>query len=171
MLLLMVALIACGGKAGTVLSLSPVPFTHQLLFVLLAGALLGSRLGSLAAAIYLLAATTTGLLWPVGSGPFPLTGPMAGYLWSLPLVAYLAGAYVERERMESWAHYAIGVCAAIAAFDLLGTVRLLMLGEMGPVELAARGSALVVGPRIAQGALAVLIAWTASSRIKAQADE
>ena len=171
MTLLMAGLIACGGKAGAVVSLSPIPFTHQLLYVLVAGTLLGSRLGCLSAAIYLVAASLSDALWPIGAGPGALTGPQAGYLWSLPLTAYLSGFYVERHKMESWAHFAIGVCAAIAVFDLCGTIRLLAQGDMGPVELAARGSALIVGPRIAQGSLAVLIAWTASSRIRSRADE
>jgi biotin transport system substrate-specific component len=168
---LMAALIACGGKASVFLANSPVPFSHQLLFVLIAGTLLGSRLGCVAALGYLVAASSVPGLWPDGAGESGLTGPQAGYLWSLPLVAYLSGYYVERENMESWAHFAIGVCAAIATFDIAGTLRLLLIGDIGPVELAARGGALTVGPRVAQGALAVLIAWTASSRIKAQTDE
>jgi biotin transport system substrate-specific component len=171
MVALMAALIACGGKAGIATSLSPVPFTHQLLFVLVAGALLGSRLGCLASFAYLIAASVTDALWPMGAGPSALTGPLAGYLWSLPVVAYLSGAFVERERMESWPHFAVGICAAIAAYDVAGAARLLMTADLGPVEIAARGSALYAGPRMAQGALAVLIAWTASSRIKAQADD
>jgi biotin transport system substrate-specific component len=170
MVLLMAAMIACGGKGGFITSLSPVPFTHQLLFVLVAGTLLGSRLGCLSAFIYLISASITGLLWPIGAGPTALTGPMAGYLWSLPLVAYLSGYFVEREQMESWPHFAIGTCAAIGVFDLAGTVRLLATAEMDPTQLAARGGALFMGPRIAQGALAVLIAWTASVRIRTQTD-
>ena len=171
MVLLMATLISCGGKGGFITALSPVPFTHQLLFVLIAGALLGSRLGCLSAFVYLLAASISGFLWPLGAGPSALTGPMAGYLWSLPLVAYLSGFFVERERMESWPHFAIGTCAAIGVFDMAGTLRLLVGAELDPTELAARGGALFMGPRIAQGALAVLIAWTASMRIKTQTDE
>ena len=171
MIALMAALIACGGKAGFATSLSPVPFTQQLLFVLIAGALLGSRLGCLASFVYLIAASITGFLWPVGAGPEALTGPLAGYLWSLPAVAYLSGAFVERERMESWPHFAVGIFAAIGLYDVAGGIRLLLSSDLGPVELAARSGALYAGPRILQGALAVLIAWTASSRIKAEADD
>src|SRR5438552_6067697 len=47
-------LIACGGKAGISLSLTPVPATHQLFFALLAGALLGGRLGAISSLSYLL---------------------------------------------------------------------------------------------------------------------
>lgn len=171
MTLLMAALIACGGKAGATLSVSAVPFTHQLLFVLISGALLGSRLGCLSAFAYLTAASVSGILWPIGAGESAMTGPIAGYLWSLPLAAYLSGVVVEKYQMESWAHFAIGIALGIAVFDSLGTLRLLMLGAMGPEELAARGTALFAGPRMAQGGLALLIAWTASTRLKAQADE
>src|SRR5215212_1170991 len=121
MVLLMAALIACGGKAGAMTSLSPVPFTHQLLFVLVAGSLLGSKLGCLAAFTYLVASSVTGLFWPIGAGPSPLTGVLAGYLWSLPLVAYLSGIVVERECMETWRHFAMGICAAVGIFEVLGS--------------------------------------------------
>lgn len=171
MTLLMAALIACGGKAGAILSASAVPFTHQLLFVLIAGSVLGSRLGCLSTFAYLIAASVTGILWPMGAGESAMTGPLAGYLWSLPLVAYLSGAVVEKYNMESWAHFAIGIALGIAVFDMSGTLRLLVMGVMGPEELAARGTALFAGPRMAQGGLALLIAWTASTRLKAQADE
>jgi biotin transport system substrate-specific component len=170
MVLLMAAMIACGGKAGFLTSLSPVPFTHQILFVLIAGALLGPRLGSISAMVYLVSASIFDVLWPIGASNAGLTGPMAGYLWSLPFAAYLSGYFVERERMESWPHYAIGACAAIGVFDVTGGIRLLASGNLGATELAARASALFVGPRIAQGALAVLIAYTASTRIKTQTD-
>jgi biotin transport system substrate-specific component len=76
---------------------SPVPITGQTFAVLLAGALLGARRGSLAQALYL-AAGATGL--PVfaagGSGPHTFVGPTGGYLLAFPLAAALTGALAER---------------------------------------------------------------------------
>src|SRR5438552_10635735 len=82
-------LIACGGLAPAVNPLSSLAGSQQLLFVLLAGVILGSRLGTVSALAYLAFAAVTGLCWPAGAGHEPLSGPAAGFLWSLPLTAYL----------------------------------------------------------------------------------
>jgi biotin transport system substrate-specific component len=161
-------LMACGGKAGAVFSESPVPATHQMLFVLLAGAVLGSRLGTLSALLYLLSASVTGVLWPIGTGPTPLVGPLAGYLWSLPIVAYLSGLVVEKAQAEQPVFFAVGVTAGIAAFDACGSTRLLFSQELGAQEAFARGVGLFVGQHILHGALAVLIASSASSTLQAK---
>lgn len=161
-------LIACSGQAGVFLPYTPVPATHQILFVLLAGALLGSRLGAISALAYLLGAAVTGVGWPLGAGPTPLVGPLAGYLWCLPLAAYLAGWFVDRYRSEEPVWFAIGATAALGAYEALGSLRLLGAQELAGAEAAVKGAALFVGQHIAQGALTVFIAWSASVVIRAR---
>jgi biotin transport system substrate-specific component len=161
-------LIGAGGKAGAVFAISPVPATQQLLFVMLAGALLGSRLGAVSALVYLVAAAATDLLWPIGFGSGALTGPLAGYLWSLPIAAFLSGWVVERLREEKPVYFAMGVSAGVAAFDMLGSARMLFSLEMDAPEAVARGAAFFFGQHFAQGALAVLIASSASSTLQAR---
>jgi len=160
-------LIACGGKASFTFAFTPVPATQQLLFVLLSGVLLGSRLGATAAVLYLLAAASTGLVWPEGAGPTPLVGPLAGYLWSLPLVAYLSGLIVERAQSEKPVFFAIGVSAGIAAFDACGSLRLLAALDLSTAEAFVKGVGFFVGQHIAHGALAVLVASSASATLQA----
>jgi biotin transport system substrate-specific component len=164
---LFAALIACGGLAPAALPLTPVPSSQQLLFVMLAGVILGSRLGAVSAFVYLVGASFTGL-WPAGSGGDPLIGPTAGFLWSLPLVAYCAGIAVDRLRGESAAHYAIGVCAAIAAYHALGTLRLISALDMGSSEAFVSGSGVFLGHHMAQGAIAILIGSSASDLLRAR---
>ena len=69
----------------------PVPFTLQVAFVLLAGLLLGARLGALSMIVYLL----VGLVAPVyaqgASGPGALVGPAGGYLFGFVIAAGLVG--------------------------------------------------------------------------------
>jgi biotin transport system substrate-specific component len=69
-----------------------VPFTLQVLVVLLAGMLLGPRLGLLSVSAYLV----LGLLAPVyaggSSGLGVLAGPTGGYLWGFLLAAVVSGA-------------------------------------------------------------------------------
>lgn len=166
--LLFALLIGCGAKASLLLPMSPVPASHQLLFVLLAGAMLGSRLGTMAALLYLLLAAATGWFWPVGAGTAPLIGSLAGYLWSLPLVAYCSGVVVERARAETPIFYAMGISAGIALFNALGCVRLIAALEMRGTEGFLKGAGLFVGQQMAQGALAVFIAASTSSTLQAR---
>jgi biotin transport system substrate-specific component len=74
----------------------PVPFTLQVLFVLLAGMLLGPRLGMLSMLAYL----GLGLVAPVyaqGTGGLgALFGPAGGYLWGFVVAAGVTGAIARR---------------------------------------------------------------------------
>ena len=74
-----------------------MPFTLQVLFVLLAGMLLGPRLGGAERLAYL----ALGLVAPVyaggTSGLGVLFGPTGGYLWGFLPAAVLTGAVVRRE--------------------------------------------------------------------------
>ncbi|ELY56488.1 BioY protein [Natronococcus amylolyticus DSM 10524] len=76
---------------------SPAPITLQVLFVFLAGLLLGPLWGTVSILLYL-AAGAIGL--PVFAGMAGglgvLVGDSAGYLWSYPLAAGLIGLLVHR---------------------------------------------------------------------------
>ncbi len=91
---LFAALIAAG--AFVAVPLGPVPFTLQVLVVLLAGLVLGPRGGTLAVAAYLV----LGLVAPVyaggTSGVGVLVGPTGGYLWGFVLGAAAAGLVARR---------------------------------------------------------------------------
>jgi len=82
---------------------SPVPITMQTLAVLLTGALLGSRLGSLAVLAYLLEGVA-GL--PVfanaHAGLVHMSGPTGGYLLGFVPAAALTGYLAERRGKTSW---------------------------------------------------------------------
>ncbi len=84
------ALIAVG--AFIAIPLGPVPFTLQSMFVLLAGLVLGARLGALSVLAYLV----LGLVAPVFSGGTSglgvLFGPTGGYLVGFVLAALVTGA-------------------------------------------------------------------------------
>jgi len=81
----------------------PVPYTLQTLFVILAGALLGSRRGALSMLLYL---GVGALGFPVfasgGLGLAKLIGPTGGYLLAFPLAAYATGVLVSRAQHIGW---------------------------------------------------------------------
>jgi biotin transport system substrate-specific component len=76
---------------------SPVPITGQTLAVLLTGAVLGGRAGTLAMICYL-GEGAMGLPVFAGgaAGPAVLIGPTAGYLLAFPLAAGVAGLLIDR---------------------------------------------------------------------------
>ena len=70
----------------------PVPFTLQVLAVLLSGLVLGPRHGALAQAVYLLVGTVGVPVFAEFSGGLGvILGPTGGYLISYPIAAAVAG--------------------------------------------------------------------------------
>lgn len=89
-------LVAFAAQVRLDLPFTPVPITGQTFAVLLVGAVLGSRRGALAMLAYL-GEGAAGLPVFAGGGcciPW-LLGPTAGYLWSYPAAAWLAGWLAE----------------------------------------------------------------------------
>ncbi len=85
------------------LPFTPVPLTLQTLFVLLSGALLGKKLGSVTQISYLfLGLTGQTVFTGAGSGSLYLFGPTGGYIIGFVLAAFLAGIFFDQEEL-SWA--------------------------------------------------------------------
>lgn len=133
---LFTALIA--GGALVAIPIGPVPFTLQVLFVLLAGMLLGPRLAALSVLAYL----GLGLVAPVyaggASGLGVLLGPTGGYLWGFVLAALVTGAVSTQGR------------ASLARFVGAGLLGVTPIYALGAVWLAAQlhigvGTALATG--------------------------
>lgn len=89
--------IALSARLAIPLPFSPVPVTGQTLAVLLMGALLGSRRGSLCLLAYL-AEGALGLPVFAGgtAGPARLIGPTGGYLVGFLAAAFLVGMLAEK---------------------------------------------------------------------------
>ncbi|AEH37027.1 biotin transporter BioY [Halopiger xanaduensis] len=94
---LIAALIGASAPVTIPIPLSPAPITLQVLFVFLAGLVLGPIWGTFSLVLYL-AAGAVGLPVFAGmnGGPGVLVGQTAGYLWSYPIAAGLIGLAVHR---------------------------------------------------------------------------
>lgn len=95
------ALIAALTGASVVVTipnpLSPAPYTLQVLFVFLAGLLLGPTWGTFSMVLYLTAgAVGLPVFAGMEAGIGTLFGPTGGYLWSWPIAAGLIGFGVHR---------------------------------------------------------------------------
>jgi biotin transport system substrate-specific component len=106
------------------LPFTPVPISGGTLGVLYAGALLGSRRGAAAVALYLLEGAAGLPVFSGGAAGFlHLAGPTGGYLAGFPLGAYAAGLLAER----GWDR----TPARAFATMLIGSVPILALGLLG----------------------------------------
>ncbi|WP_134701771.1 biotin transporter BioY [Ammoniphilus sp. YIM 78166] len=118
---------------------SPVPITVQTLGVMLAGGILGARLGGLSLVVFLLIVAAGAPVLSGGRGGFSvLIGPSAGYLWSWPIAAFLIGYFTERfwHRLTLWKSFAINVLGGILLIYSIGVPVLAMITEM-PLDKAA----------------------------------
>jgi biotin transport system substrate-specific component len=83
---------AFGAQVAIPLPGTPVPITLQTLFVVLAGVVLGPRLGALAVAGYVLLGAAGAPVFAGGGAGLPwLLGPTGGYLLAAPAAAFIAG--------------------------------------------------------------------------------
>ncbi len=106
------------------LPFTPVPFTLQPMFVLLAGAALGSRLGATAQICYL-ALGIAGLPVFAASPVLPqgfarLLGPTGGFLMSYPLAAFAAGYLAERGLDRRYLTSVLAMAAGLAIVFVSG---------------------------------------------------
>jgi biotin transport system substrate-specific component len=135
-----VALTAIAAQFTTSVPFTAVPFTFTPAAVLLTGAVLGSRLGGLAQALYVaagmlgLAVFTPSLTLPPGM--LRVVGPTGGYLMAYPLAAFVTGWLSEhgwdRRYWTSLAAMLVGL-----AIIYLGGVAWLTLAFTGSVQGAA----------------------------------
>src|ERR687889_115461 len=88
----MAAVTAVTAQITIPLPFSPVPFTLQVLAVILSGLLLGPRYGALSQAIYVLIGAIGVPVFAGFSGGLGIVlGPTGGYLLSYPAAAAVAG--------------------------------------------------------------------------------
>ena len=82
------------------LPFTPVPITLQTLAVLLTGAALGSKRGAASMLLYILEGAAGLPVVAGGVGGFVhLIGPTGGYIWAVPIAAFIVGLLCER-RLE-----------------------------------------------------------------------
>lgn len=115
---------------------SPVPFTLQVLAVLLTGVALGPRLGAASMTAYLGAGAAGLPVFAAGGGLPYLLGPTGGYLVACPAAAAVAGWAVRERSGLAW--HALGLAAAVLVIHAGGVGWL--VATLGLEEAVARGS-------------------------------
>jgi biotin transport system substrate-specific component len=109
------ALIALAAQVAIPLPFTPVPLTLQPLAVIFIGVALGSVRGAAAAALYLMEGFAGLPVFSQGhGGALWLIGPTAGYLYSYPFAAWLAGSVSERGWGTTLVRSVTGMLAALS---------------------------------------------------------
>jgi biotin transport system substrate-specific component len=115
------ALIAIAAQIAIPVPFTPVPLTLQPLAVIFIGVALGSTRGAAAAALYLLEGFSGLPVFAQGhGGPAWLVGPTAGYLFSYPFAAWVAGFVSERGWGSSIVRAVTGMLLALGVIYLGG---------------------------------------------------
>jgi biotin transport system substrate-specific component len=100
MAVLAIAMTAVAAQFTVPVPMTVVPFTFTPLAVLLTGAVLGSRLGAMAQAGYVLLGVAGFAVFAPSAtlppGPLRLLGPTGGYLMAYPVAAFVTGWLAER---------------------------------------------------------------------------
>jgi biotin transport system substrate-specific component len=153
---------AFGAKVAIPLPGTPVPFTLQVAFVLLAGALLGARLGAASQLAYLAAGAAGAPVFAAGGGLFYLLGPTGGYLLAFPLAAWVVGAVAGRA--GGLMRLAIALVAGVAVIYGGGAAWLAVLA-------GAPGRALLVGaaPFLALDLAKIVLVLLVCVRVRSRA--
>ncbi len=110
--------------AGSVVPFSLLPFV-----VMLAGGLLGARLGAMSLVVYIL----LGLIGlpvfasPPFGGPAYVLQPTFGFLLGFILSAYVIGTLLKNREESGFARYFLAMTAGVVVYDLIGVPYLYMI--------------------------------------------
>ena len=137
---------AFGAQVAVPLPWTVVPMTLQPLFVILAGAVLGPRLGAAAMTTYLMIGAAGAPVFSAGGAGLPwMLGPTGGYLIAAPAAAFVAGWVVTRSS-SVWMT-AAGLAAGVATMYVGGVAQSLSIrandaiwSEIGREEAAIRAN-------------------------------
>lgn len=105
-----------------IIPVQPVPITGQSMGPMLAGSVLGGKLGALSLAVFdLLAAAGVPVLSGGRGGLGILLGPTGGYILSWPVAAFVTGKLLERFKGKSfWGYIVANIMGGIVVIYLIG---------------------------------------------------
>lgn len=169
---LMAAVTAIAAQIAIPLPFSPVPFTLQVLAVILSGLLLGPRYGALAQTIYVLVgAIGVPVFAQFHGGLGIILGPTGGYLISYPIAAAIAGLAARAaanavRRRALWISVLWGT-AGLTIIYALGATWLSVVAHLPIAVALAEGVLPFVAFDLIKVGLAALVAVAAAPAIAA----
>ncbi|MBD0293402.1 MAG: biotin transporter BioY [Jiangellaceae bacterium] len=137
-----------------------VPLTLQTLGVMLAGLVLGARLGALAVLCYLaIGAAGVPVLAGGAAGLAPFQGPTAGYLAAFPIGAFVVGIIVSRRgRFHPVRGFVAAVVGGIVVVYAIGIPVLAWRAGLSAGEAVTAGGLIFLPGDLIKAVVATLIA-------------
>jgi biotin transport system substrate-specific component len=119
------ALISVLSQIAIPLPFSPVPVTLQTFAVVLTGAILGSRKGFLAMAVYTLMGAFGLPVFAQAKSGFPVIfGPSGGFIFGFIIAAYLIGKIIEKKEIQTYAGTLGAMAIGLVVIYTLGLLQL-----------------------------------------------
>ena len=156
--------------AQVTIPLFPVPFTLQVLAVILSGLLLGVRHGALAQAVYVLVGAIGAPVFAGFTGGLGhIFGPTGGYLISYPIAAAVAGLAAKSVAGDSRGRALLSGffwgCVGLAVIYAFGATWLAIVSGLTPAEAIVVGVGRFVIFDLIKVGLAALVAVAAAPAI------
>ncbi|MEZ5334515.1 MAG: biotin transporter BioY [Methanolobus sp.] len=134
------ALMAVGAYIRIPVPVSPVPITLQTLFVLLAGAMLGKKWGTISVIVYLLLGIAGLPVFSGGSsGLGVIFGPTGGYIIGFVFGAFIIGLLFDRYGREKIHYNILFMLAGLFVIYAFGIFQLMTLASLTFAETLALG--------------------------------
>jgi len=136
------SLFGAGTAVGAfiMIPLPPVPITLQTLFLYIAAALLGGRLGALSQFVYLMLGIIGLPVFSGGKGGFGvLFGPTGGYLFGFLLGAFLIGSLIELKRNPKPLWIGFSMALGTIIIYIPGVVQLSIIAKLSILKAISVG--------------------------------
>ncbi|MFA8437429.1 biotin transporter BioY [Pueribacillus sp. YX66] len=119
---LFAALMGIGANIAQFLVIGGVPITLQTFFAIMAGAILGSRLGTLSMLLYILIGLVGAPVFAqFTGGPVILIKPTFGFILSYLLVTYVVGKIIESVKKPSFTRFLTACFIGLVINYIVGT--------------------------------------------------
>jgi len=152
---LFAALTAVGAFMVIPLPFSLVPVTLQVFFVLLAGALLGSKLGAISQMVYVFLGCLGLPVFAGGmSGAGVLIGPTGGYIFGFILAAYAVGKLIEGKLKLHYLLVFLSLIIGVLIIYLIGVLQLMAVAKLSFSKAFFVGVLPFIGVDLIKAALA-----------------
>ncbi|MEW6398285.1 MAG: biotin transporter BioY [Bacillota bacterium] len=137
---LFAAVLSALARLAIPIPFSPVPVTGQMCGVFLAGAVLGSRLGSFSVLVYVLLGAFGLPVFAQGrAGPGVLLGPSGGYLAGFVLGTYASGRVLERRERPGYLTTAAAMALCLLVTYGAGVTQLALVLHLPPAKALGAG--------------------------------
>lgn len=160
---LFTALLAVFAQIAIPLPFSPVPFTAQMIGLLLAGIILGSKAGLLSVTAYLLLGAAGAPVFSLARGGLHmLIGPTGGYLWGFIPAVFVTGLIFSKTTRFTLPVASIALLPALIIVYCCGALQLTLLMQYSINQTIAIG----ILPFIPFDLVKIIIAAALGIRIK-----